>query len=1230
MDNQLIDLNKTRYTHRDYDSIKEDLINAIPSLTQEWTNTEESDPGIVLVKLMAMFGDTLSYNIDKIALELYLNSVTQRKNCAKILSLLGYKMHWYRSARVIAHIRLLSTYDSSSFYLTPYKTQFHAGNLVYTVLKQSEATRDTSNINISKSLDSSNTTAVSLIEGIAQEDTFTKSSLIENRYYFPVTNVDESEILLRINGAQSTTLTCELVDSLYLYTSNEKIYYEFNVDEYDKPYIQLSELWEDIAGTDTAVFTITYIKSSGAFGNVSSNAFTRISRSSDDSASAYCTITNLVNTTQYGNDNQSVDTQNSAGSHPETVDSARRNAANYIFTHNTLVTPTDFEKACLRKEGITLAKLVDSQIVLNDDLNLDELKSRANDDLFETVFLDQVIPGTDKTEVIEKLKGYLAILYLAYANFEYNNNKYYTDTFWSSSRFGLKYNITDTDEDPYDKFYWSQPEVFIKNPSDTYVISKPPFPNNENEFTVYGYKKTTDDIWQEGTTYYKYYSNYNRFIRYIHKETDAAPNLLDLYETTKLNSITFDKATNSITVSNAESYSYIEFRREFGKSPGYYPYKPTDNIITAVDEDLYNYQIMNTKLDYGTIKLFPFQVKGTLHLIERLSPQETLQVVDTVNSALLSEYYPSRHNVGEKPDFINLVETIQNADSKIKYFDAIGNIVEWAPEVRIRSNDIEPVYEKFFGDGIEEYQESKDTEIQENKKYYYFDGTRYQEITSTTGSPKELHWLEKYVSGNTKFTLLNGSPSKVIVLINGKPVTNYTYENLTSPIITFTEAPLRGDIIEISNGNYQTYYDKIFDSTSAIMYNGLKENISECDYLLNEEDTVNSIFNIDKKYLKFRFRNIEVVLDNEEALQNQAAFSEEGIIDLPSDYGTAYLVNYSKAAGLSRIMTITQGDNRVIQINNIPELRALCQDITYKGYASIKYIRSIINTIEKKYYLDTISTTYSSNELVNNTYTTLTYKTPDIIDNTPIIEYPINPEISTAIHSIKYHGVLRYIVLTNKVTYEETVYKINTNTNINTIMQAVLGEEEFNEIRYYQKDTDDTFTLVTPVTLGLYEEDGQPTQDTNFKHKKYYSNGQGTETTPYSLGLYTTYQELNIADITFLNNKLLDTTEYTFNFLFDTRYSWTGTSYDPSSIQYYVYNSETNSYSAVGSPKEEDWQKGLYYQIMDSGDDTRALLIQQNLVEDTIDTGRSLIEGESYVEIDTLINNTGLQYLKEL
>lgn len=87
------------YTSKDYKSITEDLLNAISSITDSWTSREDSDPGIVLLKLVSAVGDMLCYNFDRQALEYYGPTVTQRKNAQRLFELVGYKMHWYRSAK---------------------------------------------------------------------------------------------------------------------------------------------------------------------------------------------------------------------------------------------------------------------------------------------------------------------------------------------------------------------------------------------------------------------------------------------------------------------------------------------------------------------------------------------------------------------------------------------------------------------------------------------------------------------------------------------------------------------------------------------------------------------------------------------------------------------------------------------------------------------------------------------------------------------------------------------------------------------------------------------------------------------------------------------------------------------------------------------------------------------------------------------------------------------------
>lgn len=758
-------LNKTRYTHRDYNSIKEDLINAIPSLTQEWTSREESDPGIVLIKLMSMFGDTLSYNVDKIALELYIQTVSQRKNCAKILELLGYKMHWYISGRVMAHVRLLVSQDEEGnpdrVVLSPYKTTFVAGKTRYTVTNQGKGSGD---IDI---WSDQTAVPVMLIEGTPVVQSFTKDDLINNRYYFNSSNIDETEILLTISNISSTQISCKLVDNLYLVSSSSIIYYEFNIDEYDRPYIELAEGWEDIAGSDTAEFSITYILSSGSLGNISNNAFTNVYDASGTGSVRNLVISNLSNITKYGTSYQSennIETYNSPGKDPQTVDDARKESSNYVFTHDTLVTSSDFEKACKREQGITVSKLVDAQVIINDLLNLDDVCNRALDKFPKIEVQEESLEDPETIETHEYLAAYQVIMYLAYHNFDPEWNYYYSSPKVQNTVWSLQ---SSTNSDPYNRIFW--------NPIETY---------------------TGDGVSHNFTINQPY--------------TDLSVVNIDGVPTNKYN---YDKSSGVISFTTPpKSGSIITIHKSYGaESPGYYPYKVNNNILLSVRELLKKLQMLNVKVDFGTMKLFPFKVKGTLHLVEPISPDETLQVVRIVDNALHEAYYPDQHPVGEKPNFIELVDIIQNSDIKIKYFDAIGNIVEWAPEVQTRIQDM----------------------------------------------------------------------------------------------------------------------DKIFDTTSAIMYNGLS-----------------SEFNLSKRFLKYRFKNVEVNLDAEE--QNNIIEGTEGLFYIPNDYGTAYLLNYSKVANLSYIKRVQPNTSITLQLENIQELDALCTDLKFKGQADIRYKRTILSTSDLK------------------------------------------------------------------------------------------------------------------------------------------------------------------------------------------------------------------------------------------------------------------------------------------
>lgn len=1079
MIDQNYDVNKTRYTHRDYESIKSDLIGAIPSLTQEWTTREESDPGIVLIKLISMFGDTLSYNVDKIALELYIQTVTQRKNCAKILRLLGYKMHWYRSAKVVAHVRLVASQDIYSnvnhAILKPYVTQFTAGQVKYTVVGLNHSTNE---IDIFSDQD---TTAVYLVQGTPLTEKFTKTSLINNRYYFGSTDLDESEIILEVTDTTKSSVTCTLTDSLYLVSSSRQIYFEFNVDEYDRPYIELADNWADVAGTDACTFTVTFLNSSGSRGNISANSFSNASNIeySSDINFNNLVINNLDNTKEVDDDGN-IDSYNSRGYDPQTVEEARRDSANYVFTHDTLVTSSDFEKACRRVDGITVSKLVDSQVVINDSLNLNEICTRA-EDRFDKVFVEEYSETEpDVLTVNEYLLQYLVIMYLVYQNFNPETNDY-VQSLGASSLYSLadqKYS-----SDPYDVEYWEPTieRVSTGSPDDVYELEGPisdpskgfrigieiyidrrPYRDFNYEthqvndkvqglveisdsgyialdesqiysisaytgdtlITIDHYKYTKVDnhtcqiliednapseinrivINNENidTNNYEYNSvedtvKFRDFVpeagsvieikkRYFSKVStislsDAPSAVASLvingeviqnYDysvslsadgqrvgTITLRNRYFDKIEDIqyLIINNKlvkEGYTFSNLSEMLLKSPGYYPYKMTSPYLNNVRQYLDTLKVLNVQVEFGTVKVFPFKVVGTLHLVNNYSPQEVLQIVKTVNNALEQAYYPDLHDIGERPDFLELVDIIQGADERIKYFDATGNIVEWAPEVKKRLND----------------------------------------------------------------------------------------------------------------------FEEIFDTTSAIMYNGLSE-----DFILA------------KRFFRFRFRNYATLPDDEEAVVSEILGTEEGKgYDLPDDYGTAYLINYCNVANKSPVIKISPNSYITLDIKNLKELQALCEDLSFRGVTMMTYIREIKSEVSDSSLGQKVDertevfaqTTYNDGP-VDGYNTKFTSSTLEIIDGKVIGEYKLNYT-----GSVGSNGVLDYeetitdvCEFTAGLTYTFTGdgsnqnYQVNNNSSIIscTVDGVSLDKDQYKYLRksgdlQFNEAPSDQSTIVIKTALS--------------------------------------------------------------------------------------------------------------------------------------------------------------------
>ena len=358
------------YTNKDFRSIYPELIDLVKKLTNKWDPeiTNESDPGLILLKLNAIIADKNNYNIDKNILEAFPLSVTQYGNARKIYDILGYKMKWYRSATTT--LSMVSNYDDltsltfkspgSENIVFPIFTMFSndSGDNVYTLTKSVTAS------NLAKGIPQ---TDLPVIEGTNYAYELNGDTLItlnhldaDLRLYFKEPYIAENGIFIKNSTETSWDKAWIKVDNLAAETLNQKIF-EFGVTPNSNIcYIQFPQ---DIGNLIGDGLNIQYIISSGVKGNVSAKEINTctvdIIATKKDGDSAEINLNDYINIL-----NPDASTN---GADPESLDEAYKNYKKIVGTFNTLVTCRDYENYIYNMKNSTEDAV--SNIVVSDRTN---------------------------------------------------------------------------------------------------------------------------------------------------------------------------------------------------------------------------------------------------------------------------------------------------------------------------------------------------------------------------------------------------------------------------------------------------------------------------------------------------------------------------------------------------------------------------------------------------------------------------------------------------------------------------------------------------------------------------------------------------------------------------------------------------------------------------------------------------------------------------------------------
>ena len=109
------------YLARDFNSLRQLLLDRLASVTPAWTERNVADLGVTLVELFAYVGDQLSYRQDAVATEAYLGTARQRISVRRHARLVDYFMHDGCAARAWLQVQVAD--DVTSAVALPAGTQ---------------------------------------------------------------------------------------------------------------------------------------------------------------------------------------------------------------------------------------------------------------------------------------------------------------------------------------------------------------------------------------------------------------------------------------------------------------------------------------------------------------------------------------------------------------------------------------------------------------------------------------------------------------------------------------------------------------------------------------------------------------------------------------------------------------------------------------------------------------------------------------------------------------------------------------------------------------------------------------------------------------------------------------------------------------------------------------------------------------------------------------------------
>lgn len=330
------------YITKDYEGFRDMMIQSIPKYAPEWTDTSQSDMGIVLIELLAQGLDILSYYQDKAFQENFLATAKTRRAVLNLSKLLGYELKTQVPAKFKVKFNKSADYTESVIKV-PKGTRIGTDPLL-----SSQIIFETDEDLTIKAGETFGVVSVTHGQTISSDLVGVGNNSINQKYKLSYQDVliDTVEVKTQIRTEQGGGSNYQYWTRVDDFLSSDATHRHFTVatDEFNNCFIQFGNGVTGMCVPNNYNIVVSYRVGGGKIGNVGARTINTFITSEINGISTF----------------YNEDTAYQLGEDLESIETARIKAPARYRTLNRAITKMDFEDITRGVEGVAKCKVIES------------------------------------------------------------------------------------------------------------------------------------------------------------------------------------------------------------------------------------------------------------------------------------------------------------------------------------------------------------------------------------------------------------------------------------------------------------------------------------------------------------------------------------------------------------------------------------------------------------------------------------------------------------------------------------------------------------------------------------------------------------------------------------------------------------------------------------------------------------------------------------------------------